>query len=872
MTDAAAERYTRAQAIVHFLLDHSHAERLHLLDDACAGDDALRREVEWLMESVESPGVDEGAAADVLDRSFEAIGKAALGDARLQPAAPGSYRLIERVGEGGMGQVWLAEREQGAVRQRVALKMLHGAGMGTQGALAHFLEEGRILGSLNHPGIAHLIEAGFGTDGVPFIAMEYVDGESISRWCDSHAASLRARIALFIKVCAAVEYAHANLVIHRDLKPANILVDAAGDPKLLDFGIARLIDADAQGNRAVTATRAMTLAYASPEQIEGGRLGTATDIYSLGIILYELLAGARPFDHLGTDHARLNAIISGDVPSLGKTQRQVDPETRRRAMPKRIPADVNAIVMKALRREANQRYASIAEFAEDLRAFLASRPVQARRGQLGYRLRRFVWRNRWLLAAATFVLALAIGFTWRTLLAEREANAQAAISDRVAEFLVSVFAASDSNVNKNLTHELTAREVLDSGAERIDSELAGQPRIRARLLEAVGNAYRHMNDNAKGVAMLREAATIYLDPAINQPLDAARCLEAMANAMANGQFPASEAEAAARKSLMLAERLTKKGSQEIANAWMVLSLALNRGGNLLAAENAARTTYAMNEALQSSPENRLDAALGNLCIILTRRGMLTEAALSCERSNAQRLKEGRRVVLAMSMSRLAILRAAQGDFPQALSLAADALEVTRELKGEKSQFGTVFLMRQGIILDDAGRRVEAASVLQRALTDAETLDGPTSGEALEARLQFARHEARAGNFAKAITQLREIVPEMTHRFDAVDPRSLEAMTVLAQALLDSGVANLESRSLLDDAIAAWNSKDDPDAVAPAYTRLALAQWFIMNDQPQQAEPILDRLEASDSRADLQVRAAAAKLRAHRVEQHEPSGN
>ncbi len=872
MTDAAAERYRRAQAIVHFLLDQPHVEWSHLLDDACAGDDALRREVEWLMESVESPGAEEGAAADVLARSFEAISKTTLGDARLQPAAPGSYRLIERVGEGGMGQVWLAEREQGAVRQRVALKMLHGAGIGSKGALAHFLEEGRILGSLNHPGIAHLIEAGHGTDGVPFLAMEFVDGEPLTRWCESHAFPLRARIALFIKVCAAVEFAHANLIIHRDIKPENILVDTAGEPKLLDFGIARLIDLDGPGARAVTATRAMTLAYASPEQIEGSRLGTATDIYSLGIILYELLAGARPFDHLESEHARVNAIVSGDVPSLRKTQRTTDPETRRHTIPKRIPTDVNAIVLKALRREPTQRYASVAEFADDLRAFLSSRPVQARRGQLGYRMRRFVWRNRWLLAAATFVLVLAIGFTLRTMLAEREANAQAAVSDRVAEFLVSVFAASDSNVNKNLTHELTAREVLDSGAERIDSELAGQPRIRARLLEAVGNAYRHMNDNAKGVAMLREAADIYLDPAINQPLDAARCLEAMANAMANGQFPASDAEAAARKSLMLAERLTPKGSQEIANAWMVLSLALNRGGNLVAAETAARKTYAMNEALQSSPENRFDAAIGNLCIILTRRGMLTEAALSCERSNAQRLKEGRQVVLAMSMSRLSQLRAAQGDFPQALSLAADALEVTRELKGEKSQFGTVFLVRMGVILDDAGRRVEAASVLQRAVADAETLDGPTSGEALEARLQLARHEARVGNFAKAIAQLREIVPEMTHRFDPVDPRSLEAMTVLAQALLDSGVANLESRRLLDDAIAAWNSKDDPDAVAPAYTRLALAQWFIMNDQPQQAEPILDRLEASDSRADMQVRAAAANLRAHRVRQHEPSGN
>lgn len=860
MTEPTAERYRRAQALVHDLLDRPSPERALRLVAVCAGDEDLRREVEWLMASVESSVGDEGASSSLLDRGIDAIANVSLEEVRLQPVVPARYRLIERVGEGGMGQIWLAEREQGEVRQRVALKMLHGAGIGTENALAHFLEEGRILGSLNHPGIAHLIEAGHGTDGVPFLAMEFVDGQTIGRWCESHASSLRARIALFIKVCAAVEYAHANLVIHRDLKPENILVDASGEPKLLDFGIARLMDVEAQGAHAVTATRAMTLAYASPEQIEGSRLGTATDIYSLGIILYELLAGARPFDHLGTDHARLNAIVSGDVPSIVKAQRQTNPGTRRHFLPRRVPADVNAIVLKALRRETNQRYASVADFAEDLRAFLASRPVQARRGQTGYRLRRFVWRNRWLLAASTFVLALAIGFTWRTLLAEREANTQAAISARVAEFLVSVFAASDANANHDLTHELTARAVLDSGAERIDSELADQPRIRARLLEAVGSAYRHMNDNVKGVAMLREAADIYLDPAIDQPLDAARCLEAMANAMANGQFPASDAEAAARKSLMLAERLTSVGSQEIANAWMVLSLALNRGGNLAAAEDAARKTYAMNEPLQANPENRFDPAIGNLCIILTRRGKWAEAAQFCERSTADRRKGDFPLILAMSLSRLAQLRAAQGDFSQAFVLAGEGLKITRELKGESSQFGTVFLMRQGVILDDAGSHVEAGVVFERALADAEALDGPSSGEALEAGFQLARHQARSGDYQQSIEKLRELLPEFPQRYGSDDPRSLVAMTVLAQTLLDSGVADAEVRRLLNDAIAGWNTKDDPDAVAPSYAKLALAQWHIMNDKPLQATSLLDHLEAANSRADLQVKAGVRRLR------------
>ena len=464
------ERYRRAQSIVHLVLDGGHVDRKAAIEAACGGDLELLREVNWLLASVDGTVV-EGTTGGALDRGAEAIAREAFADARVQSVAPARYRLIERIGEGGMGQVWMAEREQGRAFQLVALKMLRGAGLGNQAEISRFLDEGRILAALNHPNIAHLVETGQGADGSPFIAMEYVDGKPVDRWCLQNDLPLRKRIELFIKICAAVEYAHANLVIHRDLKPANILVDPGGEPKLLDFGIARLLDANREGTRAVTATRAMTLAYASPEQIEGRRLGVATDIYSLGVVLYELLTGSRPFDHLETDHARSNAIVSGIVAAPSDLLRRTDTDALRKPV-RRVPVDLDAITLKALRREPGSRYGSVAEFADDLRAFLASRPVQARRGQIGYRARRFVWRNRWLLAASLFIVALASGFTWRTVLAEREARLQAATSDRVSEFLVSVFAASDSDRNDTLTHELTAQDVLDSGAARIDVELA----------------------------------------------------------------------------------------------------------------------------------------------------------------------------------------------------------------------------------------------------------------------------------------------------------------------------------------------------------------------------------------------------------------
>lgn len=859
MSTIDADRYRRAQALVHELLQRPGQDPVTFLDSTCVGDVELRREVECLLASIETSHGDE-SNTELLGRNIDEIAHAAFGDVRIAPTVAAHYRLIKCIGEGGMGQVWLAEREQGVVRQRVALKMLRGAGLGGEAALARFLEEGRILGALNHRNIAHLVEAGQGGDGVPFLAMEFVDGQSVDRWCESHALGLRARIELFLKVCAAVEYAHAQLVIHRDLKPANILVDDVGEPKLLDFGIARLVDSDAERGNSVTATRAMTLAYASPEQIEGRRLGTASDIYSLGVVLYQLLTGVRPFDHLETDHARSNAIVSGDVsaPSEVAGRRTA---SAGRSVPKRIPVDVDAVVLKALRREPSQRYASVAEFADDLRAFLASRPVLARRGQFGYVVRRFGWRNRWLIAGSSLMLVLASTFTWRTVVAEHEAREQAAISNRVSEFLVSVFAASDSDVNRSLTHELTAREVLDAGAARIDTELADQPRIRARLLEAVGNAYRHMNANAKGVSLLREAADIYLDPSIDQPLDGGRVLEAMANAMANGQFPARDAEVAARHSLALAERLTAPGSQSIANAWMVLSLALNRAGNLRAAEHAARTTYAMNERLPKDENNRFDAATGNLCIILTNRGLLAEAAAFCNKSYDARRARGRELILAMAASRLSQLHAAQGDYPKALALSAEALQLTNELKGDVSPFGTVFTSRRAAVLDAAGQHAEAQVLFKKALADAIMLDGPESGEVLDARLQLARHQSLVGDSSDAIEALRDIVPQVAARYGDDDPRALVAKTVFAQALLDSGVADAFSRQLIDDALLGWNVTDDPDAVQPSYTRLALAQWWVINGDKEAAMALLDQIDGAESRADHVVRSAAAAWRA-----------
>ena len=855
MHGSTDERYERARTIAHAALDVPNDERESFLATACGGDSELRHEVDWLIAAVEISGPDGRlAGVDELARNLFA-------ETRIEAGAPRQYRLIERLGEGGMGQVWLAERDESGIRQRVALKMLRGSGMPGRGELARFIAEGRILATLQHPNIAHLLDAGAGVDGMPFLAMEYVDGERIDRWCDTHQLALRARIALFLKVCAAVEYAHGHLVIHRDLKPPNILVGSDGEPKLLDFGIARLLEREAGPAPATTVLQAMTLAYASPEQIEGRALGTATDIYSLGVVLYELLAGVRPFDHLQSEHARSNAIVSGEItpPSQRVRVAVAEPVSTMHRSTRRIPADVDAIVLKALRREPAQRYASVGEFADDLRRYLAAQPVLARRGQLGYRARRFLWRNRWPIAAAMLIVLLGAGFTWRTVLAEREARLQAETSDRVADFLVSIFAATDTDKNADARHDLSAREVLAAGTARIDEELADRPHIRARLLEAVGNAYRHMNYNDTAAPLMRKAADLYLSPAVDQPLAAARSLEALANLTANGAFPGAVSERAARDSLALAERLTAPGSQQIANAWMVLSLGLNRRGNYAGALDAAEKSFAMNQRLPQGEENRTAAALNNLCLIAANLGRLQEAKAWCERAIQFRgpeptigagftLRAHARVLL-----RLADTAGATRSIDRAISIG-------REVEGEKGPFLADYLQISASVLDAEGRYAEGLARLQEARAMIEQVSGVRSGDYESVQRDIGVHHATTGAFDRALPLLREGLAASRARFADVDPIVLNASTRLARALIDSGDAGDEAKGLLDAAMAGWAGKDDPGTIHPMPTRVALARWLALHDDDR-AGALLDQVDAGGENVEVPVRADALAVRA-----------
>jgi TolB-like protein/tRNA A-37 threonylcarbamoyl transferase component Bud32/Tfp pilus assembly protein PilF len=387
------ERWQRVKSILDAALARPPEERAGLVTEACAGDPELRAEVDSLLEAGDRAG-DSLEAGDGLRDSLTKTWPGLRRGARVGP-----YRLLQEIGRGGMGAVYLAERDDQEYRRRVAVKVVR-PDMDASAVARRFRQERQILADLDHPHIARLLDGGTTEEGLPYFVMEHVDGSPIDEYCEARHLSIGKRLEVFRTVCSAVAHAHQKGVIHRDLKPDNILVTAEGTPKLLDFGIAKVLDSEAPVDRTATGARLMTPEYASPEQVRGVVVTTATDVYSLGVLLYRLLTGRGPYRAEAVRMLELARAICDQEPAPPSTV--AGAETRRL-----LAGDLDAIVLRALRKEPERRYGSVEDFSEDVRRHLEGRPVTTRRDGLGYRAGRFVRRNRAAVLAAVAVAAVA---------------------------------------------------------------------------------------------------------------------------------------------------------------------------------------------------------------------------------------------------------------------------------------------------------------------------------------------------------------------------------------------------------------------------------------------------------------------------------
>jgi serine/threonine-protein kinase len=426
----------------------------------------------------------------------------------------GPYRLDRLLGEGGMGQVWLASRADGLYQRRVALKLLR-PGLTDTNLRLRFTRERQILARLAHPHIARLLDAGVTTEGVPYLALEYVDGEPITDYCRALDTPIAQRLRMFQQVCDAVSHAHANLIVHRDLKPSNILVTPAGEVRLLDFGIAKLLDSEVPViEQTRTGMRAFTLHYAAPEQIRGEPVTTMTDVYSLGVVLYELLTDRKPYKlKRDSDAAWEDAILFNDpLKPSQKILRRIESDTadeqgqagelRRRA--RVLAGDLDNIVLKALAKQPEQRYPSVEALALDLRRYDEGRPVLARAQGVGYRMRKYFARHRWTIASATMVtvvLAMSIALVaWQA----RQALAEAARAQAMQDFMVGLFEQADGAPGQ----AMDLRRLLAAAEARDSAEPSRQPRTRAELLGLLARLRLGLGDYAEAAGLLRRQAAI----------------------------------------------------------------------------------------------------------------------------------------------------------------------------------------------------------------------------------------------------------------------------------------------------------------------------------------------------------------------------
>ncbi len=725
--DLAPGQWTALRSLLDEALALAPPQRAHWIARLPAQHEPLKARLRALLEeAARGPAALPFATlprfetAQILAR---APGSGADGRADAPGDPIGPYRLVRRIAEGGMGSVWLAERADGLVDRPVALKLPrlldHGA------ALAQRLARERgFLAVLNHPHIARLYDAGVTAEGRPFLALEYVEGERIDAYCASRALDTAARLALFVQVADAVAHAHARLIVHRDLKPANILVTEGGEVRLLDFGIAKLLEEGGTPETELTqlAGRALTPDYASPEQIAGQPVGVASDIYSLGVVLFELLAGQRPYQLKRDSRAALEeAILAADAPRPSAVA--TDPAAR-----KALRGDLDTIILKALKKSPEQRYATAHALVEDIERHLASRPVQAQPDSRLYRLRKFVARNRLVVGAAASIALAVLAGAGIALWQARVALSEQRRAEEVKSFITSLFTEADPN-STSAGRAVTAVELLNRARSRLDRELTGLPAVHAELLRVLGRSYAGLFANEEAESVLAQA----IEATRSLKGSAARELAVAELQIALGEVKKllgkwNESHALLREALAVLARERRERSDAFADAKLLeAGLALN-GGDFAAMSAAARDAIRISTDLHGEVNARTAAGF-----VLLAQGRGTSAA----------------------------------DQQQAVEAAGRALSILRELHGHGKPHPAVAEAQHayGVALIGVGDFQSAAPHIEQSYADAEALYGPSNIMVQHFNARMGQLEVLRGTLKAGIQRLRDA----TSQLDRIDP-------------------------------------------------------------------------------------------------------
>jgi serine/threonine protein kinase/tetratricopeptide (TPR) repeat protein len=756
-------RWQQIQSLFEQLADVDGAERAAQLDKGCGNDVDLRQSVESLLDLDQN-------RKDPLLHAIGAAAEALLEDHRdrLIGTRVGPYRVVSILGHGGMSIVYRGERDDSQYQQTVAIKVLQHATLHPR-LRSRLHSERHILATLDHPCIARLIDSGDLEDGTPYLVMEHVDGEAIDQFCDSRTLFIRERLELFVEVCAAVHYAHRNLVVHRDIKASNIFVTEERTPKLLDFGIAKLLAPESLSHTLPVTRlqeRILTPENAAPEQVLGRPITTATDVYALGVLLYQLLTGRSPYRLLSYSQLQLERAICMDDPTrpsqtvVAKIKGESDADRsrisdRRGLSPQRLQArlagDLDAIVAMAMRKEPERRYPSVEAFADDVRRHVLGQPVRARSGDWRYNSAKFIRRNvlAAVATAAVFLgLVLIAGVTmWQNhrLSLARDATAQERDrAKQVSAFLVEVFAQADPY--KAQGKDPTAKDLLDSGAAEIRNNTALQPEVRAQLLESIAVAYRRQSHSDFAIPLFEEVVAIRRD---ERPFDKRIVAVALAN----------------------------------------LSAALMEAGRLVSAEQDIR------EALQTLQDGDSAPTLETADLLrqyghfyLVSKSDYSAAADMLKRALAiyRSVPGDQNLTIAMTLSQLATAAAWSGKYEEAEDYQSKALNIFRATTSSKFPDHNRALATLGHIQTHLGKYAAAEQSLNEALQVETTVFGVDNPRSAAIESDLSDLYQREGDNGRAVQAAKEALRISLLRLGDKNPTTGYYHDGLANVYLEAG--------------------------------------------------------------------------------------
>lgn len=714
--------WQKINSIVNEALSLDRKERVGFISSICGNDQRLYREVTDLLTSIDE-------SENLWDELFESnhILMNDLPESHTSEYSTdiseslkkiGPYHLIRRIGRGGMGDVWLAERDDGQFDQQVAIKIVR-PDIGQQENYQRFQQERQIMASLNHPNIARLLDGGISNTGHPYLVLEYVKGVSITEYCTSLNGSLERRLELFALVCKAIQYAHRNLIVHRDLKPDNILVTKDGTLKVLDFGIAKLLDSELTSRTLIetrTGLRMMSLNYATPEQISMEPITTATDVYALGLLLYELLTDARPFD--------LHKKKLSEAEQIIRKQDPVKPSRLDTRWKKELKGDLDAIILKALRKEPEQRYESAGHMMDDIHRYEKNLPVCARNDTFRYRASKFIKRYSVIIFSVVTILLIATAFgfyhTWQMTKERNIAKTEAEKAQQITDFLIDVFEYSNPTI-KN-PHEITAREILDHGADFIRNSLTDQPEIQAEMMNAIGRIYTNLGLYNEAKPMLFEAMEINKEFSSEQELaftlrnlgdlysnlgfydssaiylqDAITRLQANEN---NTELAGSieslgwvlytmgnyeKADSLLTKAMSIQQELHGEKSIEVAQNMQLRAWVQHDLGHYDIAENLFRQVLALRRSLLGPEHRDVATTLHSLGWVLYQKKeyALADSIMRKALDLREQLYPEGHMDVAWSQNNMGLIQQALGNFKEAERLFNSSLEMRKAILGEE---------------------------------------------------------------------------------------------------------------------------------------------------------------------------------------------